>query len=81
MTTIQINIDVLNHHEIIKDKKGAIIGFFADLFMSDEKLQRKVEAKVTEEILKQLKESLAAGLRENNIIANISFSTKTNHQG
>lgn len=74
MTIIEIKVDILNSPQVVIKEKGKFLGFMAGIFMDKNKLKRKVEAKVCEEVIKKLQESLNTGLEEQGIIANISFS-------
>ena len=74
MAKVLIEIDVLNSHEIIKEKKGKFTNWFASLIYSEEDLKKKVEEKICKEIVKSLRENLDKGFQEEGVAARLRIS-------
>jgi hypothetical protein len=74
MAKITIQIDVLNSKEIVKEKKGRLLGLFASIFMKEEDLKRKIEEKISEDIINGLKETLDKRFKEEGVAASLRIS-------
>lgn len=74
MATIKVQFEVLNPKEIVKEKKGRLIGLFASIFMKEEDLKKKIEAKITEDIINGLKDTLDKRFKEEGVAANLKIS-------
>lgn len=74
MAKVLIEIDVLNPHEIIKNKKGKVTNWFASLIYSDENLKKKVEEKICTELIQSLRENLDKGFEEQGVAAKLRIS-------
>lgn len=74
MASIKVQFDVLNPREIVKEKKGRLVGLFASIFMKEEDIKKKIEAKITEDIISGLKDSLDKRFKEEGVMANLKIS-------
>lgn len=74
MAKVLIEIDVLNPHEIIKNKKGKVTNWFASLIYSDEDLKKKVEEKICKEIVQALRENIDKGFAEQGVAAKLRIT-------
>ncbi|HYG39105.1 MAG TPA: hypothetical protein VD908_10810 [Cytophagales bacterium] len=74
MTTINITIDVLNPHEIVKKKKGFFAGLLAKFFLSKEKIKQEVEKKICEKIVEELRNHINEGLSNEGVVAKVRYS-------
>jgi hypothetical protein len=74
MAKITIQLDVLNSKEIVRNRKGKLVGFVASIFMKEEDLKRKIEEKITEDIVRGLKETLHQRLKEEGVAASLKIS-------
>ncbi|MDA8714545.1 hypothetical protein N9M27_01580 [Flavobacteriales bacterium] len=75
---IKIKVQVENADEILKAHKGGILGFFADVVLSKEKKQVKVEKAVCEQIVHHLKLEMPRRLEEEQVKTNLKFEIVNN---
>jgi flagellar basal body-associated protein FliL len=85
MIKIEIEIDVWNSEELVKEKKGAIIGTIASWFAGKKFLKSKVEEKMANEIVRNLHTQLNAaldleGVKGNLRIKSILHEPKEDHE-
>ena len=70
---LEIEIDVLNAEEVLKEHKGQLMSLITDVMMSKDKLKKKVERAIFDEMIKQLSEELPKALREEYINALVNY--------
>ena len=75
MININIQLDILNADDIVRKEKGAFVGAMANIFMSREKLKRKVEEVVRLEIEKALQENILFALQEKGVVADLKVNS------
>jgi hypothetical protein len=69
MFVIQVELDVTNPVEVVKNKKGRFAAFAANFFMSREKLKTRIEDVMSREMIRALETNIEAKLRENGVEA------------
>ena len=70
---LEIEIDVLNAEEVLKAHKGQLMGLLTDVMMSKDKIKKKVEKAILEEMISQLSEELPKALREEYVNAIVNY--------
>ena len=70
---LEIEIDVLNAEEVLKAHKGELMGLLTDVMMSKDKIKKKVEKAILEEMISQLSEELPKALREEYVNAIVNY--------
>ncbi|MBT6513886.1 MAG: hypothetical protein HOK65_03880 [Crocinitomicaceae bacterium] len=76
---IKIKVQVKNADEILKVHKGGILGFFADVVLSKDKKQEKVEKAVCEQIVHHLKTEMPRRLEEEQVKTILEFEIVNNN--
>ena len=70
---LEIEIDVLNAEEVLKAHKGQLMSLLTDVMMSKDKLKKKVERAIFDEMIKQLSKELPKALKEEYINALVYY--------
>ena len=71
MADISVQIDVLNPMEVLKHKKGKLMGSLFAMWMDEHELKTRIEEEICREVVRQLREKLDQRLNEEGIIAHL----------
>ena len=76
MADISVQIDVLNPYEILKHKKGKLVGSVFALWMNEDDLRSKIEEEICKVLVSELRSQLDERLNEEGILAHLHIEVK-----